>query len=149
MSTAKIEFTIGGITFKGEGEEKWVATQLDFFLKKAPDLISLVPKQIISGDTPPGSRGDNNDIKGKTLPIFLKEKNATTNQVLKFLTSAVWLEAKGNKNLSTSDVTKALKDSNQSRLGNPADCLNQNIKKGFCEKDQKGFFVTQEGKDSL
>lgn len=49
----------------------------------------------------------------------------------------------------TSDVTKALKDSNQTRLGNPSDSLNQNVTKGYCEKDGKEFYVTEEGKNSL
>jgi len=51
--------------------------------------------------------------------------------------------------LTTGDVSKALKDSNQSRLGNPSQCLNDNVSKGYCEKDGKQFFVTQEGKVSL
>ena len=83
------------------------------------------------------------------MATFLKEKGATTKQVLKFLATAVWIESKGKQRLSTGDITKALKDSNQSKLGNPAECLNQNVKKGFCEKDGSEFFVTTEGKDSL
>jgi len=79
----------------------------------------------------------------------LREKNASTNQVRKFLATAVWLHARGKKRLSTADVTRALKDSNQTRLGNPADCLNKNVAKGHCEKDGKDFFVTSEGSASL
>jgi hypothetical protein len=46
-------------------------------------------------------------------------------------------------------VSKALNDANQKRLGNPAECLNQNVAKGYCEKDGKQFFVTDDGKSSL
>ena len=88
-------------------------------------------------------------VAKKTLPAFLQEKNATTKQVKKFLATAVWLEAKGQSRLTTSDVTKALNDANQKRLGNPTDCLNQNVTKGYCEKDGKQFFVTDDGKSSL
>lgn len=93
--------------------------------------------------------GPDPQIAAKTLAVFLKEKNATRNQVKKCLATAIWLEAKGKQRMTTSDVTKALKDSNQARLGNASDCLNQNVSKGYCEKDGKEFFVTDEGKSSL
>jgi hypothetical protein len=53
--------------------------------------------------------------------------------------------------LTTSSVVKALSANNQPRLGNPADTLNQNVKKGFCEKRKDGtsFFITPEGLHSL
>ena len=89
------------------------------------------------------------EIGKKTLATFLREKNASTIQNKKFLATAVWLEAKGNSRITTSDVTKALKDNSQKRLGNASDCLNQNVKQGYCEKDGKDFYVTQEGKESL
>jgi len=88
-------------------------------------------------------------IAGKTLASFLKDKNATSKQVLKFLATAVWLESKGKNRMTTADVTQALRDSNQSKLNNAADCLAQNVKKGLCEKEGNQFFVTSEGKDSL
>jgi hypothetical protein len=49
------------------------------------------------------------------------------------------------KELTTSAVAKALKENHQKRLANASDCLNQNTKKGFCEKSGKGFFITPEG----
>ena len=93
--------------------------------------------------------GTDSSIEAKTLPTFLKEKNANTVQVKKFLVTAVWLESKGANRIKTSDVTKALRDSNQTKLKNAADCLNQNVSKGYCEKDGKEFFVTEDGKNSL
>jgi hypothetical protein len=47
------------------------------------------------------------------------------------------------------DITKALSDNQQGKLGNPGDCLNKNVKKGFCEKEGKEFYVTEEGFTSL
>ncbi|MBW1939435.1 MAG: hypothetical protein JRI67_11880 [Deltaproteobacteria bacterium] len=151
MSEAKIEIKIGQIEFSGQGQQEWVAKQLDKILSKAEDLITLStpPPEQPSDSTQPKPMGKDTAIAGKTLPSFLSDKNATRSQVKKFLATAVWLEAKGNKRLTTGDVTKALKDSNQSRLSNPSDCLNKNVTKGFCEKDGREFFVTQEGKKSL
>lgn len=151
MSESKIEIKIGQITFSGQGEPEWVAKQLDKILSQAEKLIQLVPLAEDSGSGDGGQRpmGRDTAIAKKTLPAFLQEKNATRNQVKKFLAAAVWLEAKGQNRLTTADVTKALKDANQTRLGNPADCLNKNVNKGHCEKDGKQFFVTDDGKNSL
>ena len=40
MSEGKIEITIGDISFVGEGEQNWVAEQLDKILEKAPELTT-------------------------------------------------------------------------------------------------------------
>ncbi|MDP2960647.1 MAG: hypothetical protein Q8N71_04410 [candidate division Zixibacteria bacterium] len=151
MADVKIQFKLGGIEFSGEGEKDWIGQQLDKILEKAPKLVALAPAGgtgvgLGGGRTP---MGPDPQIAAKTLAAFLKEKNATSNQVKKFLATAIWLEAKGKRRMITSDVTKALRDSNQARLGNPSDCLNQNVTKGNCEKDGKEFFVTDEGKNSL
>ena len=154
MSEARIAIKIGEIEFSGEGEQGWVAEQLDKVMAKAHDLVVLAP----STARPPAPKPDDGkhqpmsgdgEIAAKPLPKFLAEKQATKNQVQKFLATSVWLEAKGKNRLSTGDVSKALKESNQTKLGNPSECLNKNVGKGFCEKDGKQFFVKQEGKDSL
>jgi len=151
MTESKIEIKIGQITFSGQGEPDWVAKQLDKILAQAEKLIHLAPAASDDGEAGGSHKpmGKDSAIAKKTLPAFLQEKNATTKQVKKFLATAVWLEAKGQNRLTTGDVTKALGDANQKRLGNPAECLNQNVSKGHCEKDGKQFFVTDEGKSSL
>lgn len=151
---AKIEFTIGEITFKGEGSEKWIAEQLDKIIEKAPKLMELAPLKSHLQETETKEQLHkpmlpDDSIAQKSLATFLQEKNPSKSQLGKFLATAVWLEAKGNKRLSTSEITKALSNSNQGRLSNPADCLNKNVKKGYCQREGKEFFVTQEGKDSL
>ena len=153
MADAKIEISIGTITFQAEGEQKWVGEQLDKLFANAKELATVAP-----APPPPEAQGGGGghtpikpdaSIAGKTLASFLKEKNATSKQVLKFLATAVWLESKGKNRITTSDVTQALRNSNQSKLNNATDCLNQNVKKGFCEKEGNQFFVTTEGKESL
>jgi hypothetical protein len=123
---------------------------LDKIIAQAEKLIQLSPPgddDVKSNGRKP--MGTDQSIGRKTLPSFLQEKNATRNQTKKFLATGVWLEARGQNRLQTNDVTKALKDANQSRLGNPADCLNKNVSKGYCEKEGKQFFVTDDGKNSL
>jgi hypothetical protein len=80
-----------------------------------------------------------------TLSSYLKTKKAGSTQVMRFLATSHWMKLRGNGNVSTADVVKALKENQQSSLTNPADCLNKNVAKGFCEKTLKGFFVTPEG----
>ena len=152
MSEAKIEIQIGEVRFSGEGDQEWLTKQLDKILSKAESLIKLAPKP------PAGNQAghqaadfsNSSDIANQSLAAFLKAKNATTGQVEKFLATAVWVEAKENKTrLKTSDVSSALSKASQSKLNNPSDKLNKNVAKGFCEKDGKEFFVTQEGKEHL
>jgi hypothetical protein len=151
MSEAKIEIKIGQIQFSGEGDQDWLAKQFDKIIAQAEKLIHLAPQ----AEEYQGDRGEDTPMKPdsgiakKTLPAFLREKAATKNQVKKFLATAVWLEAKGQKRVRTKDVASAIKGANQSQLGNPAECLRQNVNKGHCEKDGKQFYVTDEGKKSL
>ena len=153
MATAKIEFTLGTITFSGEGEENWISDQLDKILQNAPALIKIAleaqpighPTALTSGQVRPSS---DDAISSQTLPNFLRAKNATT-QVKKYLATAIWLHAKGNSRLSTTEVNKALRGCNQSRLTNPSACLNDNARQGYIQKEGRQFFVTDEGRQSL
>ena len=153
MSEAKIEFAIGAISFVGEGDKDWVASQLDKILDRAPELVKLAPQEQATEAIPLGSQQpemeQDNSIAQTTLATFLRDKGATRTQVNKFLATAIWLTAQGKNRLTTGDVTQALRDSNQTRLRNASECLNQNVTKGFCEKVGREFFVTQEGKASL
>jgi len=139
----KISFRLGEIEFSGEGTEDWLEKQLDKLLDKiaSRDLHTNVKERPVT----PGK----SHIAG-TLASFLGEKNAKSNQNRKFLATATYLQLnKGIKPLKTNDISSALKDANQTRLGNPSDTLSQNISKGFCERDGGGFFVTDEGYQEL
>lgn len=155
MSEAKIEIQIGEVRFSGEGEQEWLTLQLDKILDKAKDLIELSPRPTVQNDglpTPHQAADFSNspDIASQSLVSFLKAKNATTAQVDKFLATAIWVEAKENKSrLKTSDISAALSKASQTKLNNPSLTLIQNVSKGYCEKDGKEFFVTQEGKDKM
>lgn len=152
MSEAKIEVKIGEFSFSGSGDQNWLTHQLDKILEKAADMKQLAQsfsKAEVS-DAPESNNGKGQKNNVKPLATYLKEKNAAVKQVEKFLATALWLEEKhGKDRLKTSDISSALKTANQNKLGNPADCLNQNVSKGFCEKEGDGFFVTQEGRDAL
>lgn len=149
MAEAKIEIKVGAVSFSGEGESKWLFEQLDKILTSIPQLSKVSPPEGQAGDNDPANASRRPKASG-TLAAFLKLKNASTRQVKKFLATSVWLHDRdGSKRLTTSNITKALADNQQSRLGNPADCLNQNVAKGFCEKDGSQFFVTDDGRRSL
>jgi hypothetical protein len=150
MANAKVEIKFGGFSFSGEGEQEWLSSELQKVIGEI-EKIAKVAASIHqdSGIELKPSSENSSGIGRKTLPAFLNEKSAANKQNTKFLATAIWLGSKGKVSLTTADITKALKDTQQGRLGNPAECLNQNVKKGFCEKDGSGFYVTAEGKKSL
>lgn len=152
MSESKIQFKVGIVEFSGEGNQDWLASQLKLVLDKVPELLKLElanPSLISSNNGGAAPPKLNLTGKPKNLSLFLKEKGATTNQVKKFLATAAFLQLGGKKRLSTGDITKAIKDANQTKLVNASDCLNQNVKKGHSEKDGGEFFVTSHGFSEL
>jgi hypothetical protein len=151
MAEARLEVLIGSSKFSGEGSESWLSSELNKFLSELPKKIEQNISQSDIGTTSaPNSKPVNKPASSVTLPTFLQETNSTTNQVRKFLATAIWLQDKNNDaEIKTADVTKALRDSRQNRLTNAADSLNQNVGKGFCEKTGSGFFVTGEGSRSI
>jgi hypothetical protein len=148
MQTAKIEVKIGAFSFSGEGDEVWIAKQLDKVLEQTKHFDKSMDSDLGSSSSKPDS-ASKDALKSVTLPSFLSSKGATTNQVKKFLATATWLQLRGMTRLSTKDVSKALKDTNQNKLNNPALNLLQNIGKGLCEKDGNKFFVTDDGIKSI
>ncbi len=151
MADAKIEIKVGAFSFTGEGTEKWLSGELEKLLAKIPELVEVAPADDGDDNAETGGGGKAKK-KGKvgTLSAFLKEKNATSNQVKKFLATAVWLhDSTGRDRITTAEVRKALKTGNQGKLTNPAGCLNQNVGKGHAEKDGGSFFVTEPGRTSL
>jgi|HubBroStandDraft_1064217.scaffolds.fasta_scaffold00085_14 hypothetical protein len=153
MADAKIDIKVGAISFAAEGSEKWLSGELDKVLAKAPELAAITPAEPQDNDRGGGDGAQTKHAKkGKlgTLAHFLKEKSATSNQVKKFLATAVYLlDTTGKDRLTTGDVKAALKNANQTKLNNPSECLNQNVGKGYAEKDGGSFFVTDPGRTSL
>jgi hypothetical protein len=152
MDNTKIEIRIGEIQFIGEGNSSWLEKQLDKILDKAESLskIAVTLNNQVDSEYEQSIESRDKVTNSQSLAIFLKSKNATTNQVLKFLATSVWLQStEGKKRLKTSDVTAALSRANQKKLNNASDCLGKNVAKGHCEKEGNEYYVTEEGKNSL
>lgn len=154
MSNSKLEIKIGELKFSGEGNEEWLSQQLDKLIEKLPEITSIKPvvskqpAKTTSKPNPEKTPKSTSDLPA-SLSSFLKDKSATTSQAKKFLATAVYLHKKGQDRISTGEVNTALKDARQNKLGNTSDCLNQQVKKGFCVKDGKQFYVTQKGEESI
>jgi hypothetical protein len=141
MPSGKLYIECGPLKFKGEGDEKWLSSQMEKVLSKADSLASSpISSMSSTGQGTPVKHVHGGHGSQKPLASFLNDHKVGTKQVQKFLATAQWLHQKGQQRMTSADVVKALKDSNQSRLGNAPDCLNQNVSKGFCEKDGSGFF---------
>ncbi len=142
----KIELNIGSISFSGEGEQSWLTEQVAMLIEAAKS------DQIIDSPTtgsPDNDREQRSTANISSLNSYLKSKGADNVQVQRFLATAGWLHHRGEEPLTSSLVSRALRDNQQKRLGNPADCLNQNVGRGFCEKTPDGFFITPEGWQQL
>jgi len=148
MTTSKIEVQIENLSFSGEGEADWLASQLDKLLDRAEKLMAHASQSESDPQHAPADLSHNVAIAKKSLAVFLKEQKSPTH-AKKFLATSAWLEAKGQDRVTTTDVSKALKNAAQTKLTNPSLAFSACVKKGHCEKDGNKFFVTQEGKDSL
>lgn len=148
MTQGKIQFQLGGLSFSGEGSETWLAKQLEFVLSKVPEVSNFI-EPVEADREAEGRSASKKPVQVGSLASHIKAKGAESNQTQRFLAAADWLRLKGEKALETSMVSKALQDNQQKRLSNPADALNKNVAKGFCEKTGKGFFITPEGLKAL
>jgi hypothetical protein len=144
-ATGKVEIRIGNLSFVAEGDQEWLGEQLNKIMKAAGPAIA---RQTADSDHTLTGRATSTDGVG-SLASFLKTTKGETKQVQRFLATAGWLFRRGETKLTTSAVSSALSTNHQKRLGNPADCLNQNVSKGYCEKQGDGFFVTPEGWKAL
>jgi hypothetical protein len=85
-----------------------------------------------------------------SLAGYIKAKKGDKNQNSRFLATAHWLSGRNDSPLTAKAIAGALSHHNQKRLANPADALNQNVRKGYCEKRKDGsFFITPEGLEAL
>jgi hypothetical protein len=88
--------------------------------------------------------------KNISLAALIKAKKGDKNGNTRFLATAFWLSGRSEEPLTAKAVATALSVNNQKKLTNPSDCLNQNVRKGFCEKRPDGsFFITPEGLEAL
>jgi hypothetical protein len=151
MNDTKIEINVAGIVFSGQGEEKWLSAQLDKILATAAELSKLKPTHAPATLPAIKTSAVANVLapSGSTLASYIKAKSGDANQVKRFLAAAHWLQLRGETVLTTAKVAKALADNQQKRLANPSDALNQNVRKGHCEKTATGFFITPDGLSDL
>ncbi len=148
----KIEIKLGNLSFSGEGDQNWLTAQLQKLIDSAEVLNkTTIVAPASSVAAPPTSVGISaTDVPFQdSLASYLKTKNAEKNQNMRFLVTADWLRRRGESSLTSGLIARTLSEHHQSRLANPSDCLNQNVKKGLCEKKNGGFFITPEGLKAL
>ena len=138
----KVEIKVGNISFSGEGDQEWLGQQITKLLEAAASSSIGDTPAAVADPAPTGADTQTQEAHGGSLASFLKAKGGDTKQVHRFLVTAAWLHQRGQKNVSPSTIAKALSDNHQKRLANPADCLNKNVSKGYCEKTKDGFFIS-------
>ena len=138
----KIRFSIGDMSFEGEGDQQW----LDRHIQELIDKFGQTRVSMPAGETEETSdqTSDPSTPIG-SLATYIREKGGETVQIKRFLATAAWLWHREDRELTSKKVSAALRDNQQKRLGNTADCLNKTVARGFCEKTPNGFFITPEG----
>jgi hypothetical protein len=152
MGQGKIALTVGSLSFSAEGDEEWLSKQLLKFVEAVPTLRKAAGERAEQGDGGGDDTGAGDAAAtgaAGTLLSRIKAYKAETNHTKRFLATAYWLKSRGENDLSTAKVTKALSDAHQRKLSNPAQCLNSNVSKGYCEKQGSGFYITAEGLTAL
>ena len=142
--TTKISIKVGGIEVDYEGSEAFLNQKLYKLISE----LSTLAKQVSVPRDSSGSSGNTTSGTSTSLVSFLREKKVDS-QPQRFLATAQWLHERESERIKTGDVTQALQDHKQKKLGNASDCLRQNLSKGYCEKVGKEFYVTDEGRNSL
>ena len=145
---SKVEIKIGDISFSAEGEPAWLSEQVAKVMEAASKASAVKGARERDPSSANSSEGAP-DPFGGSLSSCLKATGGENKQVRRFLATAAWQFKRGQTNLKASTVAKALSEHHQKGLANPADCLNQNVAKGYCEKTNEGFFITPEGWSSL
>ena len=146
----KVEIKIGNLNFAAEGDQQWLGEQLSKVIKAAEEGAAHEPAPATGQGTKSAETKGQVGTFSDSLASYLKAKGGETKQVQRFLATAGWLYHRNSATeLDTAAISKALSDNHQKRLGNPADCLNQNCGKGFCEKKGKHFFITPQGWKAL
>lgn len=140
--TTKIRIKVGDIEVDFEGPGS-------FLDKKLLELISRLSQMSETPSADP-EKSKTRRASGDpgTLAAFLRVSKVRSKSK-RFLATAEWLHRKGSARVQTNDVRKALKENSQSSVGNASQCLNNNVTSGFCEKDGKQFYVTDEGRATL
>jgi len=147
--TYKVAITGPGHSFEKEIDEVTATALITFAITGKIDAGGGGGGKSSNRNEVPASGKPRQAIRG-SLASHIKAKKADKIQVLRFLATAQWLTSRDDVPLTSAAVAKALSDHNQKRLANPADCLNQNVAKGFCEKRKDGsFFITPEGLEAL
>jgi hypothetical protein len=144
----RIEIKIGNLSFSAEGDQDWLSEQLGKVMLAATPAIAAEKSNDAPATGKAGLAAPSASSVG-SLASYLKATGGESKQVQRFLATAGWLFRRGITNLTTAVVAAALAEHHQKRLSNPADCLNQNVSKGYCEKQKDSFFITPEGWNAL
>ncbi|HUV16143.1 MAG TPA: hypothetical protein VMW28_06230 [Pelolinea sp.] len=144
---AKLKIKYGLFELDYEGNTSYMVNHIPKLISTLIASSDQIPSTLKSENESASINLSNADIG--TLAKFMNDRNISS-QNDRFLTTALWITLKDCKSrLKTVDVTTALRINQQKKLGNASDCLNQNISKGYCEKDGSEFYITQEGKKYL
>jgi hypothetical protein len=112
MSESKIQVKVGIVEFSGEGEQEWLAKQLDKILEKVPELLKI---EVSGSGRPTGNTDNNHNGNGTTtisglsvLNIAGKLSNKSGSD-LAIIAAAYLHFVEGKTSFSRDDISSAMK----------------------------------------
>lgn len=142
----KIKLQVGDMRFYGKGEQDWLNEQIDKLLAAAKSG-KFENSHKSAADVP--QQESTKTENSEPLAEFLNDKQRNETEARRFLATAAWLFLQGSDSFESRDVTKALQEHAQKKIGNPSRALSRNIARGYCAKTKKGNYVTDEGMEEI
>jgi len=101
MAQGKISFALGALSFSGEGDEKWLADQLEKIIGAVPTLGVAAAGAGDGGEGDGAGKRPTGGGTAGTLVSRIVAYGAQSNHVKRFLATADWLRL--NRRLATSE----------------------------------------------
>ncbi|WP_183577862.1 hypothetical protein HDF18_10525 [Mucilaginibacter sp. X5P1] len=139
MSDSKIQIKVGIVEFSGEGNQDWLAKQLDKILEKIPELLKL---DVISPQKPIDQNTSVNDISGKTtlglsLLNIAGKLNCKSGGDLAIAAAAFLHFAEGKAAFSRDEISSTMKKA----TGFYKDTMMNNLTKTLSQLEKSGTFT--------
>lgn len=112
MNDSKIHIKVGGVEFAGEGNQDWLAVQLDKVLEKIPELLKIEVKNYAVNDPIKNDQGNefiNKENSSLSVLNIAGKLNSKSGTDLVIAASAYLHFTEGKLNFTRDDISSNMK----------------------------------------
>ena len=152
MSDSKIQIKIGIVEFSGEGNQDWLARQLDKILEKVPELLKIGGVNLPKGLNEEGTANGNSNTMGEdrfsklSVLNIAGKLNAKSGSELSIAAAAFIHFVLGKNSFSRDDITSNMKNATgmfkQSFIKNLSGSLSRLEKAGYLLKTGNNYSLS-------